>query len=94
MDCGNDCNETKTNLKLALDDLPEAHLRFIIAIMKEPVEPDGLGAIELLIALRKDARILSLLELAMIISSDDLDQLLFAAEDYYSEAATRRDISQ
>lgn len=87
MDCGTDCNETLTDLDKALDGLPENHRRFVHAVVQEPPEVEGSRTLDLFMALKKDARLLSLLELALCISSDDLDQLLFAAEDYYAHAA-------
>lgn len=44
---------------------------------------DG-STLEDFVAWRKDPRISSLVETARAIDADDLEQLLFAAEDYYS----------
>ena len=46
-------------------------------------DPD---VIQAFLAWRHDPRISSIVDLAMCIASDDLDQLLFAAEDFYQNA--------
>ncbi|MEO1019301.1 MAG: hypothetical protein AAFY56_16655 [Pseudomonadota bacterium] len=47
------------------------------------------GVIQAFLAWRREPRISSIVDLAMCIASDDLDQLLFAAEDYYLNVVTQ-----
>ncbi|MEL6312469.1 MAG: hypothetical protein AAFU41_16705 [Pseudomonadota bacterium] len=89
MDCGTGCEESTTDLDKALEGLSDNHRKLFHALFKESGETEGLltiDTIDLFVALKKDARLLSLIELAMSIDSDDLDQLVFTAEDYYAQA--------
>ena len=79
-------DETLSDLDKALSFVPKDFRQFVLLMAEAPVGEGSKGPIELFMALRQDARLQSLLELAISIDSDDLDQLLFSAEDYYSDA--------
>lgn len=82
-------HETLSDLDGALSDFPEDVRQFVLSMVEALVHDGGIGPVELYAALRQDARLQSLLELAISIDSDDLEQLLFAAEDMYSAAVLR-----
>jgi len=65
--------------------LGESKVGLVETIVDGLHETEGEDLARSITALLKDPRLASLLELAMRVRSDDLDQLLFAAEDYYSE---------
>ncbi|MEM9476041.1 MAG: hypothetical protein AAGA71_12155 [Pseudomonadota bacterium] len=77
--------DDQVDLCLALRDLEEPYLRFVRSIAEEAKTPEGSQSIALLMAVKHDHRLSSLVEIAMTVPSDDLDQLLFAAEDFYRQ---------
>ncbi len=67
-----------------------APVALIEAFVKEAANVRDYDAMRAFIAWRRNPRVSSLIEMAMAINTDDLDQLVFQAEDYYSNALKKR----
>lgn len=67
-----------------------APLALIRAFVKEVSGIRDYEAMRTFVAWRRNPRVSSLVEMAMAIDNDDLDQLLFVAEDHYAVALKQR----
>lgn len=77
--------DRRSSLIAKVDKLDEAKFWVINAIVDELSETGDSEVARSFFAWHNDPRLSSLLDLAIRLCSEDLDQLLFTAEDHYSD---------
>ncbi len=80
----------RSGLITTITKLGELQFGLVAAIAEELSDTNDMSIAKSFLAWRRNPRISSLVEMAMNISTDDLDQLLFLAEDYYSHTTKKR----
>ena len=84
MDLGGGDRGDRAALHDLLESLTAEEVRLVRVFTQEVVQIADPDVVAAFLKWRQDARVASLMELACQIADDDLDQLLFRAEDYYS----------